>query len=114
MQVIKIETHDEVFVDTFSTFKQGTIQAKRSQLEKAFKSPMTYLPEDGMKTSTQWELKFTTPNGCFVATIYDWKRPQAPEQNEMITWSIGGHYNIVVELVHQAFRRANKLALQYA
>lgn len=114
MEVVKIETHVNVWVDVFGTQKMGTIQAKRSQLEKAFQSPMTYLPEFDSKISTEWELKFTTPNGHFFATIHDWKGAAAPEDEEMVTWYIGGHYNVVVELVHQAFRKANNLAPQYA
>lgn len=59
----------------------------RSELEQTFGTPWEYEPDHGDgKITTEWII---TIDGE-LATIYDWKRSEAPDYNERITWHVGG------------------------
>ena len=111
---MEVLNHNQTWIDTTGTYKVGTIQATRNQLEKAFGTAISYVPEEGNKVTTEWELRIKTVNGEFVASIHDWKRAEPSGRDQSISWTVAGKEYEVNELVHQAFRKAHNLALQYA
>lgn len=69
----------------------------RSELEQTFGSPHEIQPDEGDgKVTTEWVI---TIDGV-LATIYDWKRSQAPGMDERITWHIGGFTSRVADTVN--------------
>lgn len=112
---MEITTHEDSYIETHGTSLQGKIQATMFELEAAFGSPMSFVFDENEKSTTQWDLMFTTKAGNVVATIYDWKRgSEVPEPDEVISWHIGGHSQQAVDLVHRAFRKAHQIAAAYA
>jgi antirestriction protein ArdC len=87
-------------VDIDGTSLQGNISATSNQLEAVFGKPDLY---DEGKVKVLWSIKFDGPDGEEVATIYDWKNDNAPGDDEVYDWHIGGNTPLAVELVKNVF-----------
>lgn len=105
---MKFRTHND-FADINSNMAslQGYIQARRCDLERVFGVPNE---EDGDKITTHWKIQFLDGT---VATIYDWKT-DAPGQDDVYSWHIGGHVRSAVYLVHNAYREFAGLSVRSA
>lgn len=85
------------------TSLQGHIQATPKQMRAAFGEPSA---QDGERVHMHWSIRFA--DGA-VATVYDWNLKQAPADDEIISWSVGGYDLKAYMTVHQAFRLAHNL-----
>jgi antirestriction protein ArdC len=87
-------------VDINGTSLQGNISATSKQLEAVFGKPDLYEDE---KVKVLWAVKFDGPDGEEIASIYDWKNDNAPGDEEVYDWHIGGNSPLAVELVKNVF-----------
>ena len=99
---MNFHTHHQAIVNDHLTMLQGSIQATRTQLIKAFGEPLQGLSS---RMLNDWKIQFDDGT---VATIYDWKTDPLPD-DEVYAWRIGGKTHRAVVLVHQAFRKAHGL-----
>ena len=99
---MNFHTHNHAIVNDHLTMLQGSIQATRAQLIRAFGEPLQGLSS---RVLNDWKIQFDDGT---VATIYDWKTDPFPD-DEPYNWRIGGKTHRAVELVHQAFRKAHGL-----
>lgn len=95
-------THNQAHVETHLTMLQGSIQATREQMIKAFGLP---IQSSSSRVINDWKIQFADGT---VATIYDWKTEPFPD-DQPYTWRVGGKTHRAVELIHQAFRKAHGL-----
>lgn len=99
---MNFHTHNQAVIDDHLTMLQGSIQATRAQLIKAFGEPLQGLSS---RVLNDWKIQFDDGT---VAAIYDWKTDPLPD-DEPYSWRIRGKNHRAVELVHQAFRKAHGL-----
>lgn len=107
---MKFATHnDKPGINTNMSSLQGYIQATRANLIRVFGEPQDFGPGD--KVSLQWGIEFADGT---VATLYDWKRDEAPEIHEVYDWHIGGFTTHAVRAVHNAYREDRGLLARSA
>lgn len=104
---MNFHTHNQAIIDDNLTMLQGSIQATRTQLIKAFGEPLQGLSS---RVTNDWKIQFDDGT---VAAIYDWKTDPFPD-DELYSWRIRGKTHRAVELVHQAFRKAHGLGQERA
>ena len=75
-------------IDAYMTFKVGEATLPFTALQKCLGEPIRHLHD---KVKAEWLIQFDDGE---VATVYDWKEPHAPQNNEH--WCIGGHRGSVV------------------
>ena len=107
-QAIAIVTHNDIardgWINTHGIGLEGSIQATRRELERAFGAPIL---GGGEKVTCHWQLVLTRGDeASVVATVYDWKRHDAPALDEVCSWHVGGHSRYAAELLHAAFRQS--------
>lgn len=71
-----------------TSFYDVRIKATPAQLKELF--PDSYFESNDGSDKTNYDFTLETESGK-VFTIYDWKYYRPIEDNELITWHIGGH-----------------------
>ena len=87
-------------IETAGTSLQGYVETTKAELVSVFGEPI-WFGDDGDKVTIEWGIRFEDGT---IATIYDWKRYElgTPQNDELMTYNIGGFNPRAVELVKQA------------
>jgi len=83
-------------IETAGTSLQGYVETTKADLVRVFGSPDEF--GEGDKVTIEWGIRFDDQT---IATIYDWKRYElgTPEDDELMTYNVGGLTHRAVELV---------------
>lgn len=90
------------------TSLQGyTTPTTRAELTAVLGKPIEY-GDDGDKVTIEWGVRL----GSTIATVYDWKRYElgTPEDNELMTYNIGGLDPKAVILIESLLELGRKVA----